>query len=171
MRAVATAVAGVLTGLALVVPGSTAAAATAEAPIRMVATASQVEPGEVGWNSWTQENGNFSARCRKSESYFTAKYNGAYKLYVRLHAGRADDFSEYEEIRANSIYYSNALHSGRTGYGDYIRIPSQSSIATDATGVMGIKVYDADSGEYLWSHIWNFNLHCGYDYTVVISDF
>lgn len=151
------AVTGVLAGLALLVPAPVAAAA---------------DCCEVTFQAFVEQNGNATARCGKGESYLTVKYGGGYKVFARLGYGDFDNYDDYNDLRDESHYFSGALTDTRNADGSYIYTSDAANlgIATDSYQTLGIAVHDKDTGDRLWSGLWNLSVICGNDYTIVIND-
>lgn len=165
-------IAGVLAALALMVPGPAPAAASSNATDPRSAASGSTDRGEVEVLLFEEKNGNASSRCRKGEAYFTAKYSGDFKVYVRLGYGSYDRHNDYDGLRNYSYYFSGALTNARNTYGSYISTSSAQDlgIATNNYHTYGIAVHDKDTNERLWDDLYNVSVVCGYDYTIEIND-
>jgi hypothetical protein len=156
---VAAATAGLLGGLGLMAP---APAGAAESNQTVSVTARMAASGHVTWSGWRQQNGNWSSRCGKSESYFKVSYTGEYKIYAHLRAGTIDDYDDYDDFKNGTLKFSSgALTPSRTRFEDYVR---------SGQSVLGVGVYDRFSGERLWWSLWNYSIPCGYDLEVNFRD-
>ncbi|MEU4626296.1 hypothetical protein AB0G04_40740 [Actinoplanes sp. NPDC023801] len=174
------AVTGALVGLGLLAAGQTPAAAVSDPAGERVAVTMSTAWGEVTYKKFTEFNGNYTARCRKGQAYFTAKYSGDYRVFVRLGRAEVSDYGDYEGLKAGSFYFSNALTNARNIHGDYVypALENNLNLVVDSDDydlyddyvTLGIWVQDKETDEYLWSNLWNFSLLCGNDYTIEIND-
>ncbi|MDI6104615.1 hypothetical protein QLQ12_39095 [Actinoplanes sp. NEAU-A12] len=169
-----TAAASFVALLALLAPGPSPAAAGNAAPAQPASSIMEEEPYEVTWTSKGRQNGNADARCRSNQAYLKLHYSGDYKVFVRLGLGRWDDYADYEELRGKSFYYSGALTPSKRATEGYLYLPDQHDpadmLVSRPVGVLGVKVVDPDTGEWLYENLSDIRLLCGYDFEVYLKD-